>query len=409
MIKNLVKIFLLFSVFLLSFWGCENEYPDSIYNPDEVFKPDPTISSVLPDVAFAGVDTVDIVGNNFSNDPTEIEVFFNGQKGQTVSSTTNLIRVISPNIIGDSIKIQVRVAGAIKFAEHKPYKLEPIIIEYGVFDSFDDAYGIACDQDENIYISLFGNKLIQKVTPDLERHDYATILRDKTTQMKMGPDGYIYYVFGLKFMLRILPDGSKDELFAILPGSAYDLDFDENLNIYSGGSGNAIYKTTLDKTTTVVKQYSDTYVHALRVYNGYLYVAGSYSGTDVNHVVEGIWRNQIVAGNDSLGATELVLDFGSIFVGKEVQSMVISEDGNIYLGTNGDEGIYVIKNNGSFGPLYPSVLGPDIYAMTWGNGNFLYVTRKGEVTETSNGEKIDPNKILRINMRKKTASYYGRK
>ncbi len=400
MLKDLVKIFLLFSVFLFSFWGCENDYPDSIYNPDETFKPNPIINSVLPDVAFAGVDTLDITGTNFSADASEIEVFFNGEKGEVVSSTTNLVRVIPANIIGDSIKIQIRVTGAIAFAEYDSYKLEPIMIEYGVFDHFDDAYGLAVDLDENVYVSLFGNKLIQQITTDLERNDYATILRDKTSQMKMGPDGYVYYLFGLKFMLRILPDGSKDELFAILPGSAYDLDFDENLSIYSGGSGNAIYKTTLDKDITTVKEYPDVFVHAVRVYDGYLYVAGTYSGDDASHVVEGVWRNQIVDGAETLGETELVLDFGSIFVGKQILSMGISEDGNIYLGTNADEGIYVIKNDGSFGALYPGVLGPDIYAFTWGNEDFIYVTRKSDID--------DNNRILRINMRKRTAPYYGR-
>ncbi|MEE9432414.1 MAG: IPT/TIG domain-containing protein [Melioribacteraceae bacterium] len=401
MLKDLVKIFLLFSVFLFSFWGCENEYPDSIYNPDETFKPNPTINTISPDLAFAGVDTIDIMGTNFSTNPSEIKVFFNGEKGEIVSSTANLVRVIPANIIGDSIKIQLRVTGALEYAEYKSYKLEPITIEYGVFDHFDDAYGLAVDLNENVYVSLFGNKLIQKITPDLERNDFAIILRDKTSQMKMGPDGSIYYLFGLKFMLRILPDGSKDELFAILPGSAYDLDFDENLNIYSGGSGNAIYKTTLNKDITTVKQYPDVFVHAVRVYDGYLYVAGSYSGADDSHVVEGVWRNQIVEGADSLGDTELVFDFGSVFVGKQILSMIISDDGNIYLGTNGDEGIYVIKNDGSFGALYPGVLGPNIYAMTWGNSDFIYVTRKSDVD--------DNNRILRINMRKKTAPYYGRK
>jgi len=404
MLKDLVKIFLLFSVFLFSFWGCENDYPESIYNPDETFKPNPAINSVLPDVAFAGVDTLDITGTNFSADPSEIEVFFNGEKGEVVSSTTNLVRVIPANIIGDSIKIQLRVAGALAFAEFDSYKLEPIMIEYGLFDQFDDAQGLAVDQDENVYVSLFtssfGKKLIQKITTDLKRDYFATILVDKTTQMKMGPDGYIYYVYGIQYMLRVLPNGGKDEIFAILPGKAFDLDFDENLNIYSGGGGNAIYKTTQDKQTTIVKQYTDTFIRAVRVYDGFLYVAGTYSGGDASHVIEGVWRNQIIEGADSLGDTELVLDFGSIFVGKQILSIGISEDGNIYLGTNADEGIYVIKNNGSFGALYPGVLGPDIYAFTWGNEDFIYVTRKSLIN--------DNKRILRINMRKRTAPYYGR-
>ncbi|MDQ7053704.1 MAG: hypothetical protein Q9P14_12730 [candidate division KSB1 bacterium] len=105
--------------------------------------------------------------------------------------------------------------GAILFAEWYPYKLEPAAIEWGDFDKFDDAYAIACDKDENLYVSLKGRKIV-KVTPDGERQDYTTSLADKASGMKIGPDGSIYYVNILPFMFKISPQGNG--LFARLPG-----------------------------------------------------------------------------------------------------------------------------------------------------------------------------------------------
>ncbi len=380
-------------------WSCENNYPDSVFDSESTFKANPVITGVSPESAFAGVDTVNIIGENFSSNINEMAVYFNGSKGKLVSATPTLIRVIAANVINDSIKIQVRVDGALEFAETFPYKLEPILINYGVFDEFDDAYGIVCDLNETIYLSLFGKK-VEKINQNLERIPFATkLLTDKTTQMKLGPGGYIYYVNGIQYLVRIAPDG-KDGLFVSLPGAAWDLDFDANKDIYLGGGGKAIYKVTPDKKVTTVMQYPNVYIRAVRVYNNYLYVAGTYSGTDPAQPIEGLWRNEIITGSETLGNTELVFDFGKNFISKKILSMAIDEDGDIYLGTDADAAIVVVHPNGSFDPLYPGVLGPEIYSMTWGNGPFLYFTQKNE----------DPakRKVLRLNMRKNTAPYFGR-
>jgi hypothetical protein len=72
----------------------------------------------------------------------------------------------------------------------------------------------------------------------------------------------------------------------------------------------------------------------------------------------------------------------------------------MYIGTDATEGIIVVNLDGTYNPLYEGVMEGEAYAMTWGNGDFLYVTRKN-VDE-------DKRRILRINMRKTTAPYFGR-
>ena len=401
-----MKSILLFIIVILA-WGCENDYPDSIFSSDNTFKANPIVTSISPDSAFAGVDTLDILGENFTSNPNEIAVYFNGLKGEIISSSPNLIRVIAANVINDSVKVQVRVDGALEFAEFDSYKLEPILINYGDFDDFDNVFGIECDKEENIYVSLLGKK-IEIVTLGLERTNYVTnLLLDKTSQIKFGPSGELYYLNGIQFLIRVEPNGGSNSLFANLPGRAWDMDFDSNQDLYLGGGGEAVYKVTLDKKVSTVMNYPKVNIKAIRVFNNYVYVAGKYSGSDVNTPIVGVWRNEIIPNSESLGNTEVVFDFDAHFAGFEIQSLEIAEDGYMYLGTNAPEAIITVHPNGNFEPLYPGVLTPSIYAMTWGNGDFLYLTRRFLVKDSNNDEK-EVGEVLRINMRKKSAPYFGR-
>ena len=387
-------------ILLLAAYSCKNEYPDSIFNTNQKYNPDPVITKVFPSKALAGIDSIWISGNNFSPIPTEDHVFFNGEESQVLSASANQLVVKAPNVSGDSIKIQVNVKGALLFAEWYPYKLDLAVEEYGSFGKFDDAYAIAVDLNENVYVALTGKKIVQ-ITPDRERHDYASLTVDKASGMKVGPNGDIYYLNVLQALFRVPAGGGNDEIFAILPGFAYDLDFDANGNIFCGGGGNAIYLVKLDKSVKTIKDYPDVSIKAVRVYNGYLYVAGSYNGDDPNQPLEGVWRNKILDQEGNLGNTEIVFDFGQHFAGFNIQTLTFSADGDMYLGTNAPEAIIIVHPGNSFEPLYPGVIEAETYYVSWGNDEYLYVNRKNE-----NPEK---KKILRIKMLKNGAPYYGRK
>ena len=375
--------------------GCENKYPPSIWQPEYKGRPDPVITAVEPpDGSFAGIGHVKLIGKNFSPNKEENHVYFNGTEATVLSASETELVVLAPNLPADSIRIKVRVVGALLFGEYFPYRLESAVVEYGDFTEYDDAYGIACDKSENLYVSLAGKKII-KVAPDGTQERYGTTLVDKASNMKMGPDGYLYYVNILSYVFRVSPQGT-DELFASLPGGAFDLDFDSLGNIYCGGSGGALYRVKPDKSVESVADYSDIYIRSVRVYNGYVYVGGK----DNNTGGQAIWRNKLSA-QGQLGQRELYFDWSSnLGAGSDVLSMTFAEDGDLYVGTNAPEAIVVVHPDKTFEPLYPGVLEPETYAMSWGNDVYLYVNRRSD----------DPKKkrILRINMQKKGAPYYGR-
>ncbi len=376
------------------FIGCEKEHP-SIWNPGQEYKPDPVITNVEPEEGtFAVIGEVTIDGENFSTVKEENHVYFNGIKATNLSVTDTELVVLAPNVAGDSLKIQLYVDGALLFAEYYPYKLVLPAKEYGGFDDYDDCYGIACDLDENLYVSLVGKKVV-KVTPDGEQHDYAASSFDKASAIKMGPGGYLYYVNIMNYMFRVLPEGGTDELFAALPGGVYDLDFGPSGNIYCGGSGNAIYRVKPDASSEVAVDYPSVSIKAVRVFDGYVYVGGD----SVGH--QCIWRNEIISA-DELGANEVYFGWSSeIGSAYNILSVTFSADGDMYVGTNAPEAIIIVHPDKSYEPLYPGALEPESYALCWGNGQYLYVNRRSD--------DVSKKRIIKVNMLdKEGAPYYGR-
>jgi len=347
----------------------------------------------------AGIGEITLQGSNFSTVPENNLVYFDKTLTTVVSSSESQITVKSPNILGDSIDVKIAVQGAYLYSNIMEYKLVPALWEFGAFDEYSDAYAIACDSDENLYVSTKGKK-VYKVTPDGEKTVYSEDSGfDKASGMKMGPGGYLYFVNILSYMFRIPPGGGKYEMYTVLPSGGFDLDFGPNGNLFCGGNGDGLYRIKPDKSNDVVADYTDIYIKSVRVYNGYVYVAGEYTGTDAEAVQMGVWRNQILADDGTVSEKELVLDWASQFNGYLI-SINFSEDGDMYVGTDEPEGIIIFHEDGSYEGMYPGVIEPESYALCWGNGPFLYVTRRGaEATQ---------KRIMIVNAQKNGAPYYGR-
>jgi len=404
-----------FGLIVIAFFinGCENDYPDSIWDPNYKSKPDPQIANVLPEQnAFAGIDEITIIGQNFSTVVDENQVFFNGTVAEKISVSTTELVVKAPNVVSDSILVQVSVQGAVLFGEYFPYPLQSAINIVGDFDKNDDAYAIEFNpSDTSLYISLLkdntgaSNKIV-RVSSNNERHDYSKTFLDKASAMRFGPDGSLFYVNAVQVLLRISPGGddpaTSDQIFAILPGAVSDLDFDSNNNIFCGGTGKAVYRVKAnDAATTTAATYELINITAVRVYDGYLYVVGTYTGDDSDIPTKAIWRNEITSADGELGANEVYYNWDTgPYPLSNIKTITFSSDGDAYIGTTGDEAIVILHQDGSVEPLYPGVISPETYYLTWGDGVFLYANRRSTVP--------DDKAILMINVLKEGAPYYGR-
>jgi hypothetical protein len=394
------KATLFISLVFLLLLSCDKEPTQSVFVEDPTVKPDPVLTGIEPpNSALAGIGQITITGSNFSSRIEENAVFFGPNPATVLSATETQLVVQSPNILADSLEVKVSVIGALLFSNVMYYSLETAVTELGGYGNLgENLYSVALDSSENVYVWR-AFRFVDMITPDNPNvtQDYGTSTI-VTSGMKMGPGGYLYLAKNNTTLYRIPPGGGGHSSFSTLSKKVFDLDFDQNGNIYTAGQGDSLFIVYPDASSESVADYTGVVVRAVRVYNGYVYLAG-YRSSDS---LEAVWRNQIIAPNN-LGPNELVFDVTAA-LGRDiqVQSLAFAEDGDMYVGTTALDPIQVVHPDGTNEPLYPGVLAPEMYDMEWGNDVYLYVCRRASViaqTET---------RIIRINMQKKGAPYYGR-
>ena len=389
----------------ISFSCDDPNSPSDVWDPNDLGKSSPFISSIEPpDSAYAGSQEVTIYGGNFGSNKDSIFVYFNTGSAEIISVDESSIIVIPPNIISDSVIIKIAAHEAFSFGEYEGnYILHPRIVEYGDFDALDESiWGLEADNDENLYVglSIFPEGTIDKITPPIGNREYAFINAVLQTpySMRIGPDNNIYYVDGANPYIIKQDLSTGNPSYAALPGIAFDLDFDENGNFYCGGSGQNLYKVDIDLTSIVAADYTDISIRAIRVFDGFVYVGGNYSGSDNTNPNIGIWRNQILSSDGELGEKEIVLNWGE-FAGSNssITGITFDENGLMYISSDKNVALGVYSTNGTLSELYPKIIFAPISKMTWGSGKYLYLNYRG-----------DPRAVYRLNMEISGAPYYGR-
>ena len=397
------KFFLGFFIF---FFSCEEpDAPDSIWDGNDQGGATPIVSGVEPSQgAFAGIDTIMITGQHFSPDVSENLVYFNGMLGNVVSATSSLISVVPPNLVSDSVQINVAVQGAFVFGKYENlYSLKAAVVEYGPFDQFTDIYSLDLDKQENLIVSLNATPDAQfwVVDTDQDSAVWSSSLA-KASGMKMGPTGSIYFVNYQRFLYRDEQGTAKEntEIFKRLNGNATDLDFDENGNLFLGGTGSTIDLVDiyndggLTDGVSEAKNLDTLDIISLKVYNNFLYVLTTTVTSD-----QSIYKMPILDNSGALGDLELVFDW-SDYTNKEAFALcfALSETGDILVGSDWASQPLTIIQNGLATGFYSSILTAPIVYMAWGNENYLYVINKTDET----------NRVQKIDTRMGGADYFGR-
>jgi len=390
---------------LISFSCDDPNSPSDVWDPNDTGNSTPFISSISPpDSAYAGSQEITIYGGNFGYNKDSVFVYFNTGSGEVISVDESSMIVIPPNIISDSVIIKIAVHGAFSFGEYEQnYILHPRILEYGDFDALDESiWGLEADNNENLYVglSVFPEGTIDKITPPLGNREYAFINAVLQTpySMRIGPDNNIFYVDGVNpyIIKQDLSTGSPS--YAALPGIAFDLDFDENNNLYCGGSGQSLYKVTTDLSSTVAADYSDISIKAIRIFNGFIYVGGNYSGGDDAVPSVGIWKNQILSSEGELGEKEIVLDWVEhAGTNSNITGITFDENGTMYISSDANVAIGLYSSEGIFSELFPKIISAPISKMTWGPTNYLYLNYRG-----------NPRAVYRLDAGLNGAIYHGR-
>ncbi len=421
--NTLQKYLLLLMVFALII-GCKNVPENKIWPVDtSKDKAQPVITKVYPDeewmdadsVAFAAVGFIYIEGQGFSSNPEDNRVFFNGERGQVIEASPTKLKVKLPNVVGDSIRVHVSVKGSLLFARYKdldyyfPFRAKSVVKKYTAVDPYVDASGLAVDANENIYFLTTDKKILKVSAPDSNAVEYGTSIFVITPCMRFGPDSALYVTRGIKSIYRVPPGGGKTKKWVSANHKVSQIDFDQNHNMFGGGKEGTIELIHLDKTKATVAEFPEGYyVNSLRVYDGYVYTAIQFTGldstkimidSDSSLILEAIYKNQILDATGNLGPNELVLNWTKL-MGEDaphITSITFDETGEMYIGLDKDQAVYLLKAGTYF---YPEVLEAPATTLTWGNGKYLYINHHHELP--------DQRSILRVELSKKGAIYYGR-
>ena len=391
-------------IFFLIF-SCEDpNYPENIWDENDQGNASPSISSVEPEAAFAGIDTLTINGQNFSENTSENLVYFNNMLGEVVNATSTSLSVITPNLVGDSVQIRVAVQGAFLFADHSSlYTLTAAVSDYGPFDQFTDIFSLDLDRDENLIVSLDGTPNAEFWIVDTNQDSalWSGALA-KGSGMKLGPTGSVYFVNYQRFLYKDEQGTPKEnsEIFKRLNGNATDLDFDSYGNLFVGGAGSTVDVVDINDDegltsgVTEAKNLDTLDILSLKVLNDYLYLLTTTVTSD-----QAIYKMQILDDSGSLGDLELVFDW-SAYTNKLSSALcfTLSESGDLFVGSDSNDQPLTYIQNGNASGFYTSILTAPISYMAWGNSNYLYLINKTEET----------NRVQRVDTRMSGADYYGR-
>ncbi|MCK5146737.1 IPT/TIG domain-containing protein [bacterium] len=386
-------------MFIILLAACEYDGPQAVWQPDEAGASNPVITTVTPsDWAFAGITEITIQGQNFPDQMDFLKVYIGGKQAEIISLSQTEIHIRPPyheSVLKSNMQISVVSQNAFLAALYSPYQLKEASREYGNFQSqLDQIFSIAADPQENVYAMLKG-KTIAKITPDGEREDsWATTPFPKASDMRASAD-FLYLQRSNNASLYRIPlnSGGTASVFVTLPERMRFIELAANDIIYAGGTENDIYIIQSDGSFTASTQYADFDIKGMRIFNGMLYVAANYNGSNDSFPASGIFHSTISSSDGSLGTPEIYFDISQsqTHASSDFHAITFAEDGDLYIGTDNNDPILIVHPNGSEEILYPGILSPEIEHLAWGNADFLYTNRTGD-TETRNLVRVDMGK-----------------
>jgi len=415
---NTVLIIVMTTLFLVN---CKKDPQEILFKSNYVSGPQPVITAVSPDSAFAGIGEITITGNNFIADAEKNWVYFDKDAATVVSATTTQLNIIAPTVVSDTAKLKVAAYGADLFSEPLDYKLMAAVESMFDFKPAEAPQKMTCDNNGNIYFYLLASgslddsvyvynyltKEMKKFAPAEKQYDV----------MRIGPTNQLYALHGTRKYIYQYPEGGGDWERFKTGGKIYDFDFGPEQNIWGAGKdGDNIVRILISDKSTLEIDFTGE-VSAVKVFDGDLYLAAR-NTTDGTHK---IYKRKILS-SESLGAAEEYFDLGQLFdmtsiADDKVVGMSFSQDGHLYLTCVEDPNapkspaLYVITPGGaSFEPLYPVLFSNDRKNnfLTWGvyGGTNLFVCRS-EIVDAA-GETLEAAVILRVNTLKPGAAENGR-
>lgn len=436
--KNLymLSFIAIFAIVLLV--GCNAEdNSKSAWDPGSFENiPDPVISAILPvDGVFGATGKITIQGNNFSTVKTDNKVYFNAIKNgkfasyegkiETATSTELVVKV--PNFVSDSTTISLVCGKALKIAKwNNNYSIKEGFNAPYVFDKVKKPmYAVSVGTDSAFYTAFDenGTKKLSKFSPLGIKTDFYVYTGAVNGLKVINDNGNQRPLISSTKYLAKYNGTAITPIYTYNNATIYDFDFDANKNIWMYSILNKVENITRVKPDingaiakgTTNKWDIDANIRCVRVYDGYLYLAG----LDSSDKKEKVIRYAIDANGDiNINAKEdyfVITGNSELDDNTAIYSITFDITGNLYIGVNKKIPIIVVSPNKSYtGLLTEGVLditnvyvasiafgvGDELYVLTLDNGNIK--------TDNANYATLVKPFIYKVKTGKQSALYYGR-
>lgn len=400
--KRNVALMIILSLALFMM-NCEADKNPSIWDPNEEGAATPTISSVNPpSQQYGGVGErklVTITGTNFNSEADKNIVYFGKEQADIVEASTTELVVAAPANYGTGLAVQAHVQGAYLPAFYgteenpTPYELLSAESTVGFYDQYRIPQGVCCDAEGNFFITSNAN--VDKVSPDgTIQQNYLTIKAKYTSNVKVGPDGALYYTYA-KYILKT-DTTSGAHTYKGIGFTTVDLDFDADKNLWITGQGQIAVSDYSDfNTVSTAYENAELNFGACRVFNNDLYVVTKYVGADTT-ISTSPYLGKIAINSDGTvsGDVELIryLDADG-YDNIAVTNITFNTNGDMYLATSNYSLMFVEGDiaTAPYQAIYPQILGDyPAYRFAWGIGDETFVN----TYDVNDAAKISVKKIM---------------
>jgi hypothetical protein len=358
--------------------GCDLA-PDnggSLFDPNREFTADPQVTAIEPAGGWlAGVGTLTITGQNFSTQPSENLVFFNGTRAIVEEATATQLRVRTPNVVAENIAVRIGKMNSERFVE-TTYRLQAAVQPWGALGQMDEPYGMAAAPDGSLYVFLFSegqNAGIHRIAPDNTRSFFAASPGFTVTSLAVAPDGMVYGVTNQRAIFRWPAGGGARQTFTAFPeqplparSTIISIDIAPDGTVWGGGD--RIYQVSPAGVQMVFPFEGN--VRTIKVMGSTLYVLG------IRNENRRVWTYPINA-DGTLGEERLLLalDQHPQLANALVAGLAVSNDGDVFFGTNLANPLVRVTPAGQWEFFFPGILRPSAYELVWGDGPNLYLGR----------------------------------
>jgi hypothetical protein len=417
--KNICFFLVLFitAMMMIMALGCKNEVAGPLWDQTApTVAGTPTITSVIPVQATAGVNTITIQGVGFSDSLSDMSVYFNSTTVEILNNSSTSITVRRPNVASSTAIIKVVSAKAYIAGKMSPYRVDQVFDKYGSFlDNI--ALGPVCFNGDTMYVLQTASPYYwYRVTPNgIKSTDTLTGLARRIPYDVRIHNGFLCWMGNNREILQVNLTTRVASRWIQLPSGVLSKfgDFGSNNYFYTGATGTdlCIVPPTAAGTllTSVAKEgeYLAEEILAVRICNNYVYVASR-----TNKTTPVIIYKHLIGTGATLGLRQLVVDMSTtVFSSRTVKALSFSSSGTMFVITDAPNPI-LIFNGTKLDYFYKDIVthnvnnAPSFWLAKqayWGSTNNLYLIGNDSLAATSAADKWN---VLKVDMGTTGVPYY---